>query len=87
MEKRLAGVEKKVQQLWQTQGPVTSRAVDSHTTTGVTQNHQSNTISELAETDSSEDAVDGMGAMNFTDEEESGFFGMRESHLRCRMDC
>ncbi|KAJ5512005.1 hypothetical protein N7453_004108 [Penicillium expansum] len=75
MEKRLASMEKKVQQLWQAQGPVTSSAIDSHPADGVAQEHQSDTISELREIDSSESAVDGMGTMNFTDEEESGFFG------------
>jgi hypothetical protein len=87
MEKRLAGVEKRVEQLWQTQNLVTSRAVDSHPTIGVTQKHQSNTLTELAEMDPSENAVDGMGAMTFTDEEESGFFGMRESHVGSRIAC
>ncbi|PYH92137.1 hypothetical protein BO71DRAFT_421023 [Aspergillus ellipticus CBS 707.79] len=75
MEKRLAGIEKKVQQLWQAQVPVTSRAIDSHPADGVAQDHQPDTMSELREIDSSENEVDGMGAMNFTDEEEYGFFG------------
>lgn len=82
MEKRLASMEKKVQQLWQAQGPVTSSAIDSHPADGVAQEHQSDTISELREIDSSESAVDGMGTMNFTDEEESGFFGMCENHVK-----
>ncbi|KAJ5144386.1 hypothetical protein N7476_004811 [Penicillium atrosanguineum] len=82
MEKRLADIEKKVQQLWQAQGPITSRTVDSHPTEGVAQEHQSDTMSELGEIDSSENAVDGMGAMNLTEEEESGFFGMCENHVK-----
>lgn len=82
MEKRLAGIEKNIEQLWQAQGPVTSRAVDSHPTDGVAQEYQSATISELGEIDSSENAVDGMGAMNFTDEEDSGFFGMRGNYVK-----
>ncbi|KGO50258.1 hypothetical protein PEX2_028230 [Penicillium expansum] len=80
MEKRLASMEKKVQQLWQAQGPVTSSAIDSHPADGVAQEHQSDTISELREIDSSESAVDGMGTMNFTDEEESGFFAKAKSN-------
>ncbi|KAJ5289256.1 uncharacterized protein N7443_009509 [Penicillium atrosanguineum] len=82
MEKRLADIEKKVQQLWQAKGPITSRNVDSHPTEGVAQEHQSDTMSELGEIDSSENAVDGMGTMNLTEEEESGFFGMRENHVK-----
>ncbi|KAK9319526.1 fungal-specific transcription factor domain-containing protein [Lipomyces orientalis] len=75
LEKRLVGIERTVQQLWQAKGPITSSPVAAQPTDDVAQKRQSDTISELGEVDYSENAIDGMGAMNFTDEKECGFFG------------
>jgi hypothetical protein len=42
---------------------------------GSTHNYPAHSVSELGQVDSSENAIDGMGSMYFTDEEEYGFFG------------
>lgn len=43
---------------------------------------------EFGEIDASENSIDGMGAINFTDEEDCGFFGMipptNVKHEACR---
>ncbi len=36
---------------------------------------------ELGEVDTAEDAIDGMGAIKFTDEEDCGYFGMLSCYL------
>ncbi|KAK9233844.1 fungal-specific transcription factor domain-containing protein [Lipomyces kononenkoae] len=85
LEKRLEDVEKTVQQLQKAHRLDPSIAVDLQSPTEVVAQEQqrdynasgqrSYSISELGEVDHSENSIDGMGAMRFTDEEECGFFG------------
>lgn len=86
MEKRLGEVERTVRQLQQAREqeiPDSSKSqfpedvgILEHEREIRTRRQKSYGISELGEVDHSESTIDGMGAMNFTDEEECGFFGI-----------
>ncbi|KAK9251138.1 fungal-specific transcription factor domain-containing protein [Lipomyces tetrasporus] len=84
LEKRVREVERTVQQLQQAhpQGPVITADLQLPTEVVAPEQQRDNTcrprsysVSVLGEVDNSENSIDGMGAMRFTDEEECGFFG------------
>jgi hypothetical protein len=74
LERRLDDIERTVEHLKSAQGVAPSVASES-LPEGGTRNSPGHSVSELGQVDASENAIDGMGAMYFTDEEECGFFG------------
>ncbi|QKX55214.1 uncharacterized protein TRUGW13939_02306 [Talaromyces rugulosus] len=73
LERRLDDIERTVEHLKSAQGVAPSVASEG-LPEGSTRNSPGHSVSELGQVDASENAIDGMGAMYFTDEEECGFF-------------
>jgi hypothetical protein len=67
-------IERTVEYLKSAQGVAPLTASES-LPEGSTRNYPGQSVPELGQVDSSDNAIDGMGAMYFTDEEECGFFG------------
>ncbi|RLL96753.1 hypothetical protein CFD26_105631 [Aspergillus turcosus] len=85
LEQRLDDVERRLQQLQRAHHLDPSTAAGHQSPNEApsqeqrrdlnTPGQRTDSISELGEVDHSENSIDGMGAMRFTDEEECGFFG------------
>ncbi|CRG91267.1 hypothetical protein PISL3812_08315 [Talaromyces islandicus] len=73
LERRLDDIERTVEHLKSAQGVAPSVASES-LPEGSTRNYPGLSVSELGQVDSTENSIDGMGAMYFTDEEDCGFF-------------
>lgn len=98
LEQRLDDVERRVQQLQRAHHLDPSTAAGHQSPNEApsqeqrrdlnTPGQRTDSISELGEVDHSENSIDGMGAMRFTDEEECGFFGtLPDSNLTLHLAC